>query len=430
MKTSVELLLEIINKIGSHAVIQNSNAFFDELPVFFYSGLIRISKNNALRKKGYQIYSNNIVAGGSSTNDKIVGILKCAAELIERFCLFTFHPDAISIKSRQEIASHHNGIDPQTIHPQIKEGKFGWIKGIELNTNKEVSLPAQMVYLNYYSWARKNHNEPKFIQQISNGGCFGFTKESAIVRGIYELIERDAILTKYLAHLPLYSIAISSIKNKEVQSLYQTIRQYNFENILVDATSDLGIPTYFSAAIDNSGIVPQVTYGAKASLHSMDAIIGAIEESHMGRTWVRYELLQRGGLIPHVSPKTIRTRLERAFYYADRKNSMPLLNSLKHKAFSVTAGPLQKDLDSDKNELNFLLDILKKKGIQVIAVDVKPPFLGEYPIFIYKIIMPDLQFLYLEEGTKNINRERIEKVCAFYGKPFPAQLNEIPHFLL
>jgi len=430
MKTSVELLLEIINAIGSHAVIQNSNAFFDELPVFFYSGLIRITKNNELRRKGYQIYSDNIVAGGSSTNDKIIGILKCAAELIERFCLFTFHPDTISIKSRQEMSSHTNTIDPQTIHPQIKGGQFGWIKGKELNTNKDVSLPAQMVYLNYYSWARKNHKEPRFIQQISNGGCFGFTKESAMLRGIYELIERDAILTKYLARLPLYSIDITSIRNKEIQSLHQTIKQYNFENVLVDATSDLGIPTYFSAAIDNSGIVPQVTYGAKASLHSMDAIIGAIEESHMGRTWVRYELLQRDGVIPHISPNAIRTRLERAFYYADKKNSMPLFNSLKHIKFSSGISPLQKNLDSDKNELDLLLDILKKRGIRVIAVDVKPPFLDKYPIFIYKIIMPDLQYLYLEEGTKNINSERIGKVCAFYGKQLPNRFNEIPHFLL
>lgn len=430
MKTSVQLLLEIINKTGSYAVIQNSNAFFDELPIFFYSGLIRISKNNILRKKGYQIYSNDIVAGGSSTHDKMMGVLKCAAELIERFCLFTFHPNTISIKSRKEMTLHRDCIDPHMINPRAKGEQYGWIKGIELNTDKQVALPAQMVYLNYYSWARKNHKESRFTQQISNGGCFGFTKESALLRGIYELIERDAVLTKYLAHLPLYSISLPSIKNKEVQSLHQTIKQYNFENILVDATSDLGIPTYFSAAIDNSGIVPQITYGAKASLHTMDAIIGAIEESHMGRTWVRYELLQRDGHIPHVSPSAIRTRLERAFYYADKKNSMPLLSSLMPKVFSEIPNPNKNHLDSDKKELSLLLGILKKKGIRVIAVDAKPSFLKEYPIFIYKIVMPDLQFLYLEEQGKNINKERIEKVCAFYSKSMPAHLNEIPHFLL
>lgn len=430
MKKQVQLLLDVINKLTSSAVIQNSNAFFDELPVYFYSGLVHFSNKNKFVKEGYHIFDKDIVAGGSSVNSRMMGILKCAAELIERFSLFAFHPKNIHFGTRDEFLGNGENIDPLEFNPKVKNQLIGWVKGTKLNNNKEVFVPAQMVYLNYYNWAHKRHKERKFIQQVSNGGCFGFTKESAILRGIYELIERDAILTKYLANLPLYSIDISSVQNDRVSALNNTIKQYNFNNILIDTTGDLGIPTYISAAIDQSSIVPQVTFGAKASLHEISAIMGALEESHMGRTWVRYELLNRNGEIPKVDPNNIRTRLERAFYYADKKHSKSFFKSLHKKRFIPKKLTNNKDLDSDKKELSLLIELLTKKNIRIIAVDIKPSFLNEYPIYIYKVIMPDLQFLYLEEKNKNINMKRIESVCRFYGHAPPSKLQNIPHFLL
>lgn len=430
MKKQIKLLLDIINGLTKEATVQNSNAFFDELPVYFYSALLRIAKDNPMRKEGFEIYDKDIVAGGSSDENKMLGILKCAAELIERFCMFTFHPKNITFNWRNEMIKENACVDPNQIGKQRKNQIYGWVKGIDLQTLKDMYIPAQMVYLNYYNWAYKRHQEKKFIQQVSNGGCLGFTMESTVLRGIYELIERDAILTKYLAHLPLYKINMNSIVDEKVTNLNSKIKQYNFENILIDSTGDLGIPTYVSAAVDKSGILPSVTFGAKASLHQLDAIVGAIEESHMGRTWVRYELLNRNGVIPKINPTRIKTRLERAFFYADSKNSQPLLESLTESDFKFKNDYSKKQLDSDKRELAILLNLLKKKNIRVMVVDIKPSFLEKYPFFVYRIIMPDLQFLYLEENKKKINFKRINEVCHYYGSSPPTSLQEIPHFLL
>jgi ribosomal protein S12 methylthiotransferase accessory factor len=344
--------------------------------------------------------------------------------------MFVFHPDNIYIENREKLLQRRNFVDPLEMNPIGESSHYGWVKGFNLEDSTGVFIPAQMVYLNYYSWAHKKFQEKKFIQHISNGGCFGFTKESTILRGIYELIERDAILTKYLAKLPLFNVDIESIKDKGVKTIAQTIKQYNFENVLVDATGDLGIPTYFSAAIDKSGIVPNVTFGAKASLHETDAIMGALEESHMGRTWVRYELLNRDGIIPHIDPDKIRTRLERAFYYADKDHSKTLFDSLQKKNFAPRKNRYGNMLDSDKKELSVVLKILKEKKIRVYVVDIKPPFLDKYPVHIYKVIMPDLQYLYLEEQGKTINLKRIESVCRSYKTTMPIELQKIPHFLL
>ncbi|MCX6731133.1 MAG: YcaO-like family protein [Candidatus Roizmanbacteria bacterium] len=430
LRKQVELLIEIINNITPISTIQNSNAFFDELPVHFYSGLVRIAKNNPLRTEGYEIYNKDIVAGGSSVDNKMLGVLKCAAELIERFSLFAFHPKNILIEERKNILERRTCVDPQEINPKVKSTLSGWVKGFNVENNNEVVIPAQMIYLNYFKWAHKKYQEKKCIQHISNGGCFGFTKESTLLRGIYELIERDAILTKYLAKLPLYDVNMESIHNDGVKSINKTIKQYNFENILIDATGDLGIPTYVSAAIDKSGIVPHVTFGAKTSLHEIDAVMGALEESHMGRTWVRYELLNRNGKIPYQDPNSIHTRLERAFYYADKSHSKPLFDSLLKKNFVSHKSYQKKSLDSDKIELSIVLNILKKKKLRVFAVDIKPAFLDKYPIHIYKVIMPDLQYLYLEEQGKTLNMKRIESICHHYRKPVPTELQKIPHFLL
>lgn len=431
LKKKVSLLIDILSSLTPYFVLQNSNVFFDELPVHFYSGLVRFLPGNPLRKKGYELYDKDIVAGGSSVDNKMLGILKCAAELVERLSLFAFHPKNILLGSRETVLKNQGGVDPYEFNERVKNRTYGWVRGNDLIYGKNVYIPAQAVYLNYYSWARKHHKERKYIQHISNGGTFGFTKESALLRAIYELIERDAILTKYLAMLPFDEINMKSIKSQTIKKLNDTVGQYNFTNILAEATGDLGIPTFFAAAIDNSSVVPSVTFGAKSSLHRDEAMLGAMEESHMGRTWVRYELLKRQGEIPKINPNRIHTRLERAFYYADKSNSMHLLKSLHKKDVDTQIfASNSEDFDSDKKELAFVLDLLKKKNIRVVAVDIKPSFLDPYPIYVYKVIMPDLQYLYLEEKGKIINRKRIESVCKFYNRSMPDTLQTIPHFLL
>jgi len=430
MLKQLRLLIDIINSLGGSSTIQNSKAFYDEPPVNFFSGLIHFPYKNRVRGKGYEVYTQDIVAGGSSFENKELGILKCAAELIERICLFTFHPNSIIFKTLSQMKGNIY-VDPKEINGDAKnDGTYGWVKGVDLTDDSTVFVPAQMVYLNYFAWAKKTHGESQFIQHISNGGCFGFSKESTIIRGIYELIERDSILTKFLGKVPMPIINTGLITDSGVKEFRALMQEYQFLNLVFDATNDLGVPTYFSATIDTSSVVPFATFGAKTSSNKIEAIKGAMEESLMGRTWVRYELLNRKGTIPKINPEKIVTRLDRAFYFADKRNveNLYFLKTPVHSEENFFTVPMKKI--SDRQELSSIVSAMKKKNIRVIVVDIKPAFLKDYPIHIYKVIIPDLQYLYLEEPGKIINKKRVEDVRSFFAIQKNLKLETAPHFLL
>ena len=429
-KQKIEDLLTIIKNITSKYVIQNSNAFFDEPPFFFYSGLIKNSKKNYYRSLGYQIFNGNIVGGGSSYNNKELAILKCEAELIERFCMFCFLEKDILFKNSASI-SVDKFLHPKFYKNEVRDSNMGWVKATELILEKPWYIPAQLIYLNYYKWAKKNKiGEYEFVQHISNGGSFGFLKEETILRGIYELIERDSVLTVYLSKIKTPRIDISSIDNPAIKKFHDLAKQYNFEIILLESTNDLEVPTYISIALDKSGLPPNITVGVDADINEEDAILGSLEESFMGRTWVRHELMIRNNQLPKIQPNKIRTRLERAFYFSDKKNVQKLdyLIDQLPKPFKRRK---KIKFKSEKEELSNLLTFLKKKNMRVFAIDIKPLFLQKYPFCVYKIIMPELQYLYLDETTnKIINWDRIAQVNEFFSCKKPEKINTVPHFLL
>ena len=77
-----------------------------------------------------------------------------------------------------------------------------WICGVELPHGREVALPASLVYL--------VHPIPRiedfFAPATSNGLAAGPTLQAAVLGGLYELIERDALLITWMNRLPAIEI--------------------------------------------------------------------------------------------------------------------------------------------------------------------------------------------------------------------------------
>lgn len=427
IQAKIKILYESLNNLSDQVVVQKSDAFFDEPPYFFYSGLVRNTKVAEFRAAGYQVASSDIVAGGCSFNNPSLALLKCLAELIERFSMFIFLENNIKILDLKEMQNKLY-VDPHSYNSNIKGSMYGWIKAEELTSGLPAYVPAQLVFLNYYSWAKTKFNENQFVQHISNGGAFGFTKEDAIINGIYELIERDSILTNFFTNYQMPRIDPYSTHSKPIKEFLTLARQYNFESVILEATNDLKIPTFTVLMLDLSGGLPKMTAGAKSSLNATEAILGSLEESIMGRTWIRHELLLRKNKIPRIVANKIRTRLERGFYYANPNNVSKLdylINQPHRKLHSCNT------LINKSKQLDTILSIFKKKKIHVFAVDIKPAFLDLPTAHVYKIIIPQLQYLYLDETKyRTLNLSRLKAVYNYHGQTKEMLINHIPHFLL
>jgi len=79
-----------------------------------------------------------------------------------------------------------------------------WISGIELPQRTEVALPASLVYL-VHPLPRP---EDYFAAITSNGLAAGASLDQAVLGGLYELIERDALLVTWMNRLPAIEIAV------------------------------------------------------------------------------------------------------------------------------------------------------------------------------------------------------------------------------
>lgn len=394
---------DLLNTLSNLEIINNISlapSFHDEPHFFNFSCQIKIKE---IKKK-----DKSFIAGsnGFSFYSNEQAILKSLAEAIERYCLYTFTPPALPHKSFSKDSVYP--VDEE-IKPLIKN----WTKGRELTSGTTTYIPTQLI-----SIGPKHDNETEIQERNSNGAAFAFNKDSAILSGIYEIIERDSFLTYYLTHTPPKKIRISSIKNQEVHRIVKYIKRYKLEVHLFDITTDLGIPTFLTFLIDQTELGPSIVLGMKCSLNIYDAILGSFAEALQLRPWLRYKKIKFSKIKLKQPIRTIQDRTR--FWYS--KDKLKLLDFFLNQKPTplITPKPYPQ-----KKELSLLLDKLAHMQIKVYAVDISKPIFPK-DFIIYKILLPELQPLYLDETKKRVNMNRLKRFLNFW-KVGEFSINQIPH---
>lgn len=235
----------------------------------------------------------NIASGFSF--DKEMALIRVLGETAERYCLDNYSSRNVPVSSTKDIKFPH--LDPFSIAAfsknQLKKNsfkkfrvdrqtQFRWVKGISLSEDKTIYVPSQLITID-----NKKEDEKLILNPISTGAAAGLSLNNALYRGICEIIERDGFMISYLNKLPVVKIDLLSIKNKRMRKILEIFHRYNLELVVLDITTDLGIPTFAALTLDKTGLGPAVSVGIKAGLEFIPCIIGAIEESLMTRSWLR-----------------------------------------------------------------------------------------------------------------------------------------------
>lgn len=408
MFKDIKTLFKQIEELKSEYTIQETNVFYDEPPFFFYSAHFK-NNLNYYKSLGYIASSDDIVAGGFSFYSKKLALLKCMYELIERFSIFLFLKKNIIFSTVDALKK--SSIDLRSYKPELNNLQFGWIRGKNITLDKDIYVPAQLVFLNYYTdLANKiNLDEPILQQFVSNGAVAGKDHNSTLIRGIYELVERDAMMTIYLNQINAPKIDLKTIKNKPLQTVINKLEKYQFDISLHDITHDFGIPCYLSILIDKSQVGPTLTFGLKTGFNTYEVISGSLEEALMARTWTRYEMLQN-----KKSNKPITSRLDRALYWSKPKAIKYISFLLNQK--TVPLKIQKRSFPNSQAELTHIKELLKKKQYQIYYADIRPKLLINSNHCIYRVIIPGLQTLYLNEINKDLNYRRLREVASYFSK--------------
>jgi len=411
----IKILYDLLSKARVVGSIAPVNSFSDDPRFFEFSAKLNLTKENTDGIK------DTIDATGVDFFEPEVALLKCLGESIERFSLYSYRKRNIKYinvsKWPQEV------FPMSSFSPFLKEDlKVGYIKGINITDNKNIIIPAKLVYLGYK--AKKNEVDYQY-PLISTGAAGGFDFESTILRGIYEIIERDTFINTYLLSITVPMVDLKKIESEELSKIIISIERYNLELYVFHLTNDLAIPSFCSLLIDKTGIGLSVSVGAKAGLNIIDAIIGSISETLMIRTSMR-----TNALFPNENSEKeqkdvfLHEILKRGSYWWSTEK-------LKNLNFLLEQSPQRmnvKDFNgSKKEELNQVIKILKDRNFKIYFADITADIFKESNYRVIKVLIPGLQPIYLYENQKKfINKKRLKQVSDFFGIK-NQKINKIPH---
>lgn len=373
--------------------------------------------------------NEDAIASGVSF-DKKRALLKVLGETIERYSLSTNNDKKFIYKSYEELIIIDDGsvLNPTDIigilNKRIRPrdpllAKLHWAKGRSLLSNKNILLPAQLVYVPYVY----EHTEIVLQRPISTGTAAGSTIDEALYRGICEIVERDAFMINYLNMLPSPRIDLSSMEDEKFSSILETFNRYKLELVILDLTTDLKIPVYSAITLDRTGLGPAVSVGLKAGFHLKETIIGAIEESLM----VRFGTRDQFAFEDQKNKEEDDIEARASFWFPP--------SSIEYLNFWLKSKNVKKininHFNDKQNILKKTIGILNNRKIESLYVDITDKKTRKYGFIVLKIIIPQLHPLYLDEKYPYLEGNRLYdtpvKMEALRKPRTKNQLNKIPH---
>jgi ribosomal protein S12 methylthiotransferase accessory factor len=398
----------------------------DEPKINIYSVTIKTKK---------PFFAENFTIGcGGGSFEPDNAILKTLGESIERYSLGVYKPKFFMSEGYGVVAKDNNIFPIEDILNTVsypskqkqyfnpsKKTKLKWTHSTEITSNKKAFVPAQLVYLPYV------FNKEKIIRlPNSSGVALHSTKKKATISALYELIERDAFLLSYFLKDKITLIDINK-STKKIEWVKEYLEKYKLELYVVYTLTDMPLYTIASIIIDKTGVGPSVSIGLRAGVDLEKTILGAIEEAQYGRVGVRDFHSKQEKNVPtskFYKPDSLNERA--LFWYPlNRIKKINFLISKKKTAYSI----VKRNYNYEKNketEYTYIINFLKKNGYKVFVTDITPKEVAEIGLSAVRVIMPDLQWLYLEESYKTINNKRINKFKKEM-KNKRKKINSFPH---
>lgn len=315
----------------------------------------------------------------------------------------------------------------QSFHP---ERKMNWVWGYSFLQERSLLVPELLAY---YSLSRDG-----FVYETSNGCAMGGSVEEAILHGIFEVIERDCFLLTWYARLPLPRLDLSLADDTELQLMVQRMQAVGgYELHAFQSTMEHSIPSVWVIAKNKKEKGMNLLCAAGAHLDPIRAVKGALYElagmmltldEKLEKHRKKYEKMLS-------NPFLVKEMDHHAMLYGLREAEERLHFLLKNEelpqTFKEAFGETKRHTDITE-ELQYVLQTLKKKNFEVIVVDQTTPEIKRNGLHCVKVIIPGmLPMTFGHHLTRLTGLERVLRIPMELGyRKTPLtyeQLNPHPH---
>jgi bacteriocin biosynthesis cyclodehydratase domain-containing protein len=150
--------------------------------------------------------------------------------------------------------------------------EIDWTPLWSLTSERARYLPTSYCYFGYRS------ADPLFARADSNGCAAGSVAEEAVLQGLLELIERDAVAIWWYNRLRRPAVDLESAADPYVAGLVRHYSELRREVWALDVTSDFGVPTFAAISRRVDKAEEDITYGFGAHLDAGVALVRALTE--------------------------------------------------------------------------------------------------------------------------------------------------------
>jgi ribosomal protein S12 methylthiotransferase accessory factor len=119
----------------------------------------------------------------------------------------------------------------------------------------------------------------------SNGLAAGRTLDEAILSGLLEVVERDAVSIWWYNRLRRPAVDLSSFRGARLVDRHDALTRHGVDAWLLDITTDVGIPTFVAVGLDRAD--ESIHLGSAAHPHAGAAAYSALGEMSQMWFWSR-----------------------------------------------------------------------------------------------------------------------------------------------
>jgi ribosomal protein S12 methylthiotransferase accessory factor len=267
--------------------------------------------------------------------------------------------------------------------PFREDIEIEWSPLWSLTAEQTRYLPTSFCYYGYRS------SDPVFARADSNGCAAGAELEEAVLQGLLELIERDAVALWWYNRLRRPGVDLASADDPYISALTRHYGELRREVWALDVTSDLGVPAFAAISRRLDQVEEDIIYGFGAHLDPRVALARALTE-----------LNQSLEAVPAATgPDSART-------YRGGEEAVHWWRTVKAADCGYLtpdpATPLRvlqdiKDLSSDDlcEEIHTCKTAAAAKGIEILVLDQTRPDVG---LPVVRVVAPGLRHFWARFG--------------------------------
>jgi ribosomal protein S12 methylthiotransferase accessory factor len=365
--------------------------------------------------------------------------LGAIVEALERYCALQRRPGALVRRPASRL--DHAAILPEelVLYSDRQYGSAGfryrraaageeltWVRGRRVGSGDPVYAPASLVYMNFAGVAGR-----EFLTRMTTSGLAGGPDlPSAVLAGIYELVERDAYMIHWLARISAPQIEFGD-RDGTAGEIRRHYGSFGIETLAFDLTTDLGIPVVMAVAVDRSGALPAAAVGLGCDLDPAAALDRAMMEVVQVRSGLVPSLRQEQPPAPIAAYEDVRSLEDHAVFAASPAHLHELDDLLAGDGRVRLSDLADRSRGSVEDDLDFCREQLESAGSTVAYVELTMPDLEPFPVRIVRALATGLQPIHFGFGEERLGGRRLFTVPRLLGRATrdltEADLNPCPH---